>query len=495
MTGGVEGWRWAPADLDRVGTMVTELLRDYLTGLADRPVWRPVPEKLRDRWATEPPPTSGSSAEEILERFSAEIAPYPFGNGHPRFFAWVNSPPQVLAVFAEALAAAMNPSVAGGDHAASHLERQVVRWFAELAGLPDGAAGLLTSGGSAATLTALAAARHAAAAQAGIDVRAAGVAGSSRRMVVYASSEAHSSVRKAVELLGLGHDNIGTVDIDDDFRLRPDHLDRLLTADRAQEHLPVAVVASAGTVNTGTIDPLDEIADVCAAHQVWLHIDGAYGAPAVLLLDEHADTRRALARADSIVVDPHKWLYIPVDAGMLLLRRPATARDAFSLVPPYLRTDADPGGVWFSEYGFDQTRPFRALKIWMALQHLGLDTYRDLIRNDLHLARRLRQAVDDAADLEELASGLSVVCLRYHPADWNGTPAQLDQLNTNIIMAVQQSGQAFIAGTTVAGRAALRVCIVNPGATPDDIDALAATVLEQGARLRSLLEASSPART
>jgi aromatic-L-amino-acid/L-tryptophan decarboxylase len=487
MTGGVaEGWQWTPADLDRVGAMVMELLRDYLTGLADRPVWQPVPNELRDGWATEPPPTSGSPAEQILERFAAEIAPYPFGNGHPRFSAWVNSPPQVLAVFAEALAAAMNPSVAGGDHAASHLERQVVRWFAELAGLPDGAGGLLTSGGSAATLTALAAARHTAAARAGIDIRAGGVGGATRRMVVYASSEAHSCVRKAVELLGLGHDNIRTVDVDDGFRLRADHLGQLLAADRAEGHLPVAVVASAGTVNTGAIDPIEQIAEVCAAHQVWLHIDGAYGSPAVLLLDEYADTRRALSRADSIAADPHKWLYIPVDAGMLLLRRPAAARDAFSLVPPYLRTGDGPGGVWFSEYGFDQTRPFRALKIWMALQHLGLDGYRDLIRHDLYLARHLRQAVDAAADLEELASGLSVTCLRYHPADWDGTPAQLDQLNTSIVTAVQRSGQAFIAGTTVAGHAAIRVCIVNPGAVPDDIDVLAATVLEQGARLRSL---------
>lgn len=192
--------------------------------------------------------------------------------------------------------------------------------------------------------------------------------------------------------------------------------------------------------------------------------------------------RRALARADSIAMDPHKWLYVPVDAGMLLLRRPETARDAFSLVPPYLRTDTDPGGVWFSEYGFDQTRPFRALKIWMALQHLGLGTYRDLIRHDLHLARHLRQAVNATPDLELLASGLSVICLRYHPAGWNGTPAQLDQLNSNILTAVQHCGQAFIAGTTVAGRGALRVCIVNPGAKLDDIDALAVAILEQGAR-------------
>jgi glutamate/tyrosine decarboxylase-like PLP-dependent enzyme len=477
-------WWWSPEQIESVGSAVTVLLRDYLTALPGRPVFGPVPDELKRAWSAEPAPEAGRAVGEILERFAAEIAPYPFGNGHPRFYGWVNAPPQPLGIFAEALAAAMNPSVAGGDHAATHIERQILRWFADRAGLPGGAGGLLTSGGSTATLTALAAARHAAAARAGVDVRAAGVQGAGVRFLLYASSEAHSCVRKAAELLGLGSDNIRTVPADEAFRLRPGDLDRMLVADQSSGHVPVAVVASAGTVNSGAIDPLGEIARVCAARDVWLHVDGAYGGPAILLLDDYADARRAFRHADSIAIDPHKWLYIPVDAGMILFRDPARARDAFSLVPPYLRADGDSSGVWFSELGFDQTRPFRALKILMALQHLGLDGYRDLIRHDLQLAAHLRNLVNSSADLELLASGLSVTCLRYRPDGWSGSPGQLDDLNTRIVSAIQRRGDAFITGTTVAGQAALRACIINPGTVSDDMDLLVDQILTHGSRLR-----------
>jgi glutamate/tyrosine decarboxylase-like PLP-dependent enzyme len=265
----------------------------------------------------------------ILDRFEAEIAPYPFGNGHPGFCAWVNSPPAVIGVFAEALAAAMNPSVAGGDHAAVYVERQVIRWLAELAGLPSGAGGLLVSGASMATVTALAIARHQALAGIGVDVRAGGLGtGGVPPLRIYATAQAHGCVRKAVELLGLGTTSVREIETDGDFAMRPAHLARVLKEDQAAGELPVAVVASAGTVNTGAIDP-------------------------------------------------HKWLYVPVDAGVILLAEPGLARAAFSLVPDYLRTEEE-SEPWFSEYGVEQTRPFRALKIWMAMRQLGLAGYREL---------------------------------------------------------------------------------------------------------------------
>jgi glutamate/tyrosine decarboxylase-like PLP-dependent enzyme len=443
-----------------------------------------VPDAVVDAWAGEGPPVAGRSAEEVLRQFAGEVAPYPFGNGHPRFFAWVNSPPAVLGVFAEALAAAMNPSVAGGDHGAVYLERQVVRWFAELAGMPSEAGGLLVSGASMATLTALAVARHRCLAAAGIDVRTAGLPGLGRRLVLYASAEAHGCVRKAVELLGLGTASIIEVEVDDGFAIRPDSLARALARGRADGDLPVAVVASAGTVNTGAIDPLPAIADLCAEYGTWLHADAAYGGPAVLLTEEFPQARVALGRADSIAIDPHKWLYVPVDAGMVLLRDMAGAREAFSLVPPYLRgSDEAAGGVWFSEYGFEQTRPFRALKIWMTLQHIGLAGYRELIGHDLRMAGYLRTVVEAAPDLELLACGLSVVCFRYRPSGAPEALDALDALNRRLVDAVQQGGRAFLAGTTVRGIAALRACVVNPGTTPADIDVLIDEVRTQGARL------------
>jgi len=392
-------------------------------------------------------------------------------------------------VFAEALAAAMNPSVAGGDHAAVHLERQVIRWFAGLAGLPPQAGGLLVSGASMATLTALAVARHRATAAVGVDVRAAGLQSGGPRLVLYASTEAHGCVRKAAELLGIGADNIAGVEVDDEFAISPAGLARMLARGRDLGDVPVAMVTSAGTVNTGAIDPIGPVSEICAEYGAWLHVDAAYGGPAVLLLDEFARTREALGLADSIAIDPHKWLYVPVDAGLVLLRDPAAAREAFSLVPAYLRTgDDSPGGPWFSEYGFDQTRPFRALKVWMTLQHLGLAGYAELISHDLRTAEYLRACVAAAADLELLAGGLSVACFRFRPAvrpgtGWTGSCEQADALNRRLADAVQRGGRAFLAGTTVRGQSALRACIVNPGTTHADVDVLLTQVREHGERL------------
>jgi aromatic-L-amino-acid/L-tryptophan decarboxylase len=481
------GWELSARQIEQLGIRVAQLLASYLGAVADGPAHRPVPNARRQAWASEPAPRAGSPAEEVLARFESEIAPYPFGNGHPRFFAWVNSPPAVIAVLAEALAAGMNPSVAGGDHAAVYLERQVVRWFAELAGLPPGAGGLLVSGASMATLTALAVARHRAMAASGVDVRAAGLQSGGPRLLLYASAEAHGCVRKAAELLGIGNANIEEIEVGADFAIRPRHLSRLLAGGRARGDVALAVVASAGTVNTGAMDPLSEIADICADYRAWLHVDAAYGGPAVLLTDELAQAADALGRADSIAIDPHKWLYIPVDAGLVLLRDLVGARDAFSLVPPYLRagddgiSDDEAAGPWLSEYGFEQTRPFRALKVWMAIQHLGLDGYARLISHDLAIARYLRSAVEAAPDLELLAGGLSVACFRYRP---DGMPhEQVDALNRQLVPAVQRGGRAFLAGTSVRGVAALRACVVNPGTTHADVDVLLEEVRAHGARL------------
>ena len=416
----------------------------------------------------------------MLDDFVEQVAPYPFGNGHPRFFAWVNSPPHPLGVFAEALAAAMNPSVAGGNHAAVHIEHQVVRWFADLAGFGDDGTGLLVSGGSMATLTALTLARHRAAQRAGVDVRADGMQGHQRRFVLYLGMEGHGSARKAAELLGIGSANIRTVASDDRHRLDVNALRGHIVRDLAEGSVPVAVMASAGTVNTGAVDPIGAIADICAEHEVWLHVDGSYGGPAVLLLDRYTQTRAALARADSLAMDPHKWLYAPVDAGLVLVRDRHLARDAFSLVPPYLRTDDDPDGVggpvWFSEHGFDQTRPFRALKVWMLLKHLGVTGYRDLITHDIAVADRLAAGVTAAPDLELLTHGLSVVCFRCRPGHWPGDNQALDALNQRVLSAVQLGGRAFLAGTRVNGVFALRACVVNPGSSAADADAVLADV-------------------
>ncbi len=484
MTAGEEpGWDWNDARTRTLMHEVAELCADVLRDGRTDPVTSSIPsELLRDIRRT-PLPVEPLPEDEILSDFRRQVQPFPFGNAHPRFAAWVNSPPHPVGVGAAALAAAMNPSVAGGRHAAVHIEHLVVSWFRELAGWPADSAGLFVSGGSAATITALAVARRAAFVRDGVDDRRDGLTGCGVRPVVYATAEAHSCITRAVELCGIGSANINRVQADGDRRMQVADLTARLDEDLAAGRLPVAVVASAGTVNTGAIDPLDDIAEVCAARGVWLHVDGAYGAPAVLLLEQYSQARGGLARADSITLDPHKWLYAPVDAGLVLLRDAALARDTFSLVPPYLRTEpADDEPTWLSEYGLEQTRPFRALKVWMQLRHLGVDGYRALIARDIAAAQHLRRAVEGSVDFELLAHGLSVVCFRHRPPE---DGSDVDAHNRQLVGLLQRSGQAFLAATEVDGTAALRACVVNPLTTGVQLGEMLETVRRVAADLGS----------
>jgi glutamate/tyrosine decarboxylase-like PLP-dependent enzyme len=445
-----------------------------------------VPLDVQQRFLEGPCPENGVPADAVLAEFKEHIEPYPFGNGHPRFFGWVNSPPAVIGIFAEALAAAMNPSCAGGNHAAVYVEHQVINWFRTLYGFPARSAGLLVSGGSMASLTALAVARHV---KTPFDVRGAGLQGAHPRLVVYKTREGHGCTQKAVELLGLGSDSIRIVGHDSRLRMVPASLDTAIDGDRGNGCIPMAVIASAGTVNTGAIDPIGEIADVCERHGVWLHVDGAYGAPAILS-NRHHDELLALARCDSLALDPHKWLYVPVEAGFVLIRDGDAMRSAFSLVAPYLRTDGSRTGVggppWFSEYGFQQTRAFRALKVWMTLKHHGLSGYRTAVEHDLSLADRLADRVRASPDLELFAPrSLSVVCFRYAPPGLRQDRAALTAVNQTILEQLQLSGRAFLSSTVMDDTFWLRACVVNYRATEGDVDMLTDLVLTHGAAIVS----------
>ena len=458
----MNGKGWSPAEVRRVGAKVVDLIARYLEQLGDGPVWQPVPRALVEAWQHAPLPTACQSSDDILEAFARDIAPYPFGNGHPRFFGWVNSPPTEIGIFADALAAAMNPSVAGGDHAAVYVERQVVRWFAEMLGLPRDTMGLLVSGSSAAALTGLAVARLHACRRIGHDVREDGLPGVTLR--VYATAEAHSCHTKAIELLGLGRKSLRVVPSDSALRARPDALDAMIREDTGAGHQPMAVIASAGTVNTGAIDPIDAISEVCQRHGVWLHVDGAYGAPAVLT-KAYAGALAAINTADSLAVDPHKWLSVPVENGLVLVRDAGLMRDTFSLVPAYLRTEDEP---WLSEFGIQQTRGFRALKTWMALRYHGVDGYTQRITHDCDLAGRLAELVKGRAELELWEpTSLSIVCFRVRDTD---------DRNREVLRNIQQGGKAFLSSTVLDGRFWLRACFVNHLTTEADVDLLMESV-------------------
>lgn len=392
------------------------------------------------------------------------------------------------------LAAAMDPSCAGGDHAAIYLERCVVRWLMELLSFPaEGSMGLLVSGGSMASLTCLAAARHRAVATLGGDVRAAGLRGTTAPLVMYLSEEGHACMRKSAELLGLGAAAVRTVPVDGAFRIDLAALRAAVEDDRARGRVPFCVCASAGTVSTGAIDPLDALAKFCTAERLWFHVDGAYGAvgaldPAV------APQYTGMGRADSLALDPHKWLSVPVECGCALLRDGRLLRETFSLVPPYVQTEEGKGfgGLpWYSEYGFQQTRGFRALKLWMTLQHLGRRGAAAHVARHNALARRLAGVVDAAPDLERMAPvTLSIVCFRYVPPGWSQDAPRLDELNKAFMQETQAGGETFVTNAALRGRFVLRVCILHYGTTEDDLAALLDVIRRTGARLASTFPAT-----
>jgi glutamate/tyrosine decarboxylase-like PLP-dependent enzyme len=464
-------------DLDefrRVGHELIDAVADHLAALPEQPVWQPMPDDLRAVLLGLALPRRPVALEMLAERMTRDVLPHAMGNGHPAFFGWVNPPPSLAGVLASLPAAAMNPSVVAGDHADVHLERTVVGWLAELVGFPHApGAGLLTSGASTATVVCLAAARGRAAAGAGSDVRREGLWGGPR-LLAYVPAETHSCVPRALELLGFGADSIRAVPMAEG-RLDEDELRRMIAADRADGRTPALLVGSAGTVNTGAIDPLQALADVAAAEGLWFHVDGAYGAFGVL--DPGIAARyRGMERADSLTLDPHKWLGVPVDAGCVLVRRADDLRDAFSVIPPYLRQGAGAEVGTFAEYGLEQTRPFRALKTWATIAARGRDGIIDQVTRANALARQLAALIEHESALELAAvPETSIVAFRARPPAC--AAEELEALNRALPEAVQARGRAFVTGTVYEGRETMRACILHPGTTADDLATLVAEVV------------------
>jgi aromatic-L-amino-acid/L-tryptophan decarboxylase len=453
---------------------VVDTVAEHLAALPSGPVWRPMPEALRVRLLDMPLPEQPAALDELAATATREILPYAMGNGHPAFFGWVNPPPSPAGIMTSLVAAAMNPSVVSGDHADVHLERAVVRWLAELVGFPhEPGAGLLMSGGSVATIVCLAGARSRTLVAAGHDVRRDGLTGAPQ-LVAYVPTEAHSCVRRALELLGLGSGSMRAVPLERG-RLDEAALREAIAADRASGALPALLVGSAGTVNTGAIDPLDALAGVAADEGLWFHVDGAYGAFGVL--DPAIAARyRGMERADSVVLDPHKWLGVPVDAGCALFRRGEDVRDAFSLIPPYLRQDTHDEVGTFAEYGPEQTRPFRALKTWATIAARGRAGIAAQVARSNALAHELAELIEREPELELAAPPeTSIVAFRARPA---GCPAdRVEDVNRALPEAVQARGRAFVTGTVFDGHETLRACILHPGTTTEHLRTLVGEVV------------------
>ena len=437
-----------------------------------------------------PCPTQGVAAGPLLEKAAHLLFDHSLFNGHPRFFGYITSSPAPIGMLGDLLAAAVNANAGAWRLApmASEIEGQAVRWIAELLGYRTGCSGLFVSGGNMANFVGFYAAR--AAAGDAWRIRSAGVgAADARRLRVYASAETHTWVQKAADLSGLGTDAIRWIATDASLRLDTTLLRKTMAADVAAGDIPMIVIGTAGSVSTGAVDPLFAIADICREMGAWFHVDGAYGALAAALPDAPPDLR-ALHLADSVAIDPHKWLYAPLEAGCLLARDADVLRAAFSYHPVYYHF-ADGDGINYVDLGPQNSRGFRALKVWLALQHAGAEGYRRMIGDDCALAARLHAAAAAHPELEAGTLGLSIATFRYVPPDLRetlGTPdteAWLNALNEDLLETLQRSGDAFVSNAVVRGRYLLRACIVNINTSEADIDALPGIVVRIGRELHA----------
>ncbi len=431
-------------------------------------------------------PESGTDPAELLRRATALLFDHSLFNGHPKFFGYITSSPAPIGMLGDLLAAAVNANVGAWTLSpmATEIEVQTVRWIAELIGFPADCGGLMVSGGNMANMLGHFAAR---AAKTPWDVRSSGVAADgAARLRVYASTEAHTWLQKAADLSGMGTDAVRWIPTDSAQRMDVEALVRQIDEDRGQGDVPVMVVGTAGTVSTGAIDPLRAIARVCRDRHVWFHVDGAYGGFAAALPDA-PDDLKALAEADSVAVDPHKWLYAPLEAGCCLVRQPDTLRAAFSFHPPYYHFDESV--VNFFDYGPQNSRGFRALKVWLALQQAGAGGYRAMMSHDIEMARLLGEVVAAHPDFELHATALSITTFRFVPRDLRsrtdepGVQQYLDALNRALLDTSQQHGEVFVSNAVAGGRFLLRACLVNFHTGPSDIRAVPDLLARLGHRL------------
>ena len=482
----------APDAFREAGHALVDRVADFLGSLRDRPVTPgESPETVRTVLdAGAPLPETGSDPAALLASTAEMLMDHSLLNGHPRFFGYITASAAPIGILADLLAAAVNPNTGGWTLSpmATEVEAQAVRWVAELMGYPAGD-GHFTSGGTVANIAGAVAARVHAADRDGRDLRADGVG--RETLAIYASQETHTWVQKAADLMGLGTAAIRWIPTDDGLGVDTAALRRILARDREQGVRPMMVVGTAGSVSTGAVDALDELAGICREHEVWFHVDGAYGGFATGMPGA-PPALEGLRLADSVAVDPHKWLYAPLEAGCVLVRDPDALRAAFSYHPPYYHFDTEVTN--FFDHGLQNSRGFRALKVWLALRHAGRAGYERMIGDDIALSERLHAALAAEPEIEAITQGLSINTFRYVPPELReviGTEAveeHLDALNTELLERIQQSGEAFVSNAVVRGRFALRSCIVNYNTEATDVDALPELVVRLGRSVHAELK-------
>ena len=493
----------SPEKFRQLGHSLIDDIADFLGQLPGTPTASPLlPDAMRATLGKANLPEQGTDIAPVIEKFSRLFFDHSTHNGSPRFWGYITSSAAPISALADLLAAAVNPNCGAWalSPIATEIENESIRWLAEFLGLSGKWDGVLVSGGNMANIVGFYVARKA---KATWDIRAKGVAhADGRRLVLYGSSEIHTWIYKAADMGGLGTEAIRKIPTDSNLRMRADALRAQIVADRNAGLEPFMVVGTAGSVGTGVTDPLPEIARICKEFNLWFHVDGAYGAPAVALEDAGADLK-GLRLADSIAIDPHKWLYNSIEAGCLLTRHSNALHEAFAFKPPYYQFDDNEGQEVknYFEYGPQNTRGFRALKIWLGFQQSGAAGYRRMIADDIQLAHRLYDFIGEEDLLEQGTVELSIATFRYVPDDLRRRSRgdakvtdYLNELNARIATALRLSGKAFVSNAHIEDRYMLRACIVNFRTTLDDVKLLPKLIVEIGNDLDTRIR-PAPLRT
>jgi glutamate/tyrosine decarboxylase-like PLP-dependent enzyme len=465
----------------RVAHRMVDDAIEHLKGIRARPVWRPLPDSTRAALAT-PVPREPSSLSGVYDDFLAQVRPWPMGNIHPRFFGWFMGSGNLTGALADFLAAIDGSNLGGGMTAPAQVDRQVTAWLKELVGFPADAGATLTGGGSVANLVCLTVARNV---MAGVDVREHGVCGLEKPMRFYASAEVHSCVQKALEVLGLGNSALVRIPVDGAFRMDVAALTRAIAEDRARGMKPACVIATAGTVNSGAVDPIADIAEVARREGMWFHVDGCIGA-LVRLAPQNRHRVAGIEAADSLSLDPHKWLHAPFEAGCAIVRDRRAHFGAFTLHGEYLeeKPRGPASGEYLFDYGVDLSRGFKALKIWMAMKHHGAEKFGRLIDQNIALAQYLAGRVEATPGMELVAPvSLNIVCFRLVEPGMDEDA--LAAFNAEVHLRVQEGGVAVPTDTRLNGRYCLRVAVVSHRTTRKDMDIFLTEVQRVAADVRA----------
>lgn len=469
----------APEDFRKAGYRVVDQLADFLQSLPQRPVTPgETPAEVRKALGGKSLPDQGMALEPLLKETIGLLTNHSLFNGHPRFWGYITSSAAPIGAFADFIAATINSNVGAWMIApfASEIEAQTIRWIAEMLGYPVDCGGLLVSGGNVANFACFMAARNS---KAPWDVRKMGIAlGDKKRLMVYCSKETHTWIEKSVDQYGIGTDSVRWIKTDDDLRIDVAALRDQISADKKSGMIPFLVIGTAGTTGVGVIDDLPALSEVCEEFDLWFHVDAAYGGFAACL-PEAPPELLGLRKADSVVIDPHKWLYTPLEAGVALVRDPNKLKEAFShVLPTYYKFDQDPEEqpLNYFEIGPQNSRGFRALKVWLGLKQVGKEGYVRMISDDIQLARALYDLVEAHPALEALTQNLSITTFRYVPENLRKSTkaieSYLNQLNTELLTRLEKGGEVFLSNALIRGKYALRACIVNFRTALEDIEEL-----------------------